>query len=165
MDLFLVRHAHAAEGALYGDDSDRPLTADGRQSALKVGASLKRQGVQLEHVVSSPLVRAVQTAELVAVSLGYDSELQILSQLQPEASTDQMLEHAVRPYAARHSVALVGHLPSMGRLLSALLGRPGLSMSKMAVVRLSYSPNSPPAKLVWVITPQRLDPVASLDGL
>jgi len=166
MDLFLIRHAHAAEGALY-DDGERPLTAEGRRAALEVGASLARQGVKLDLIVSSPLVRAVETAELVAVSVDYDGELEILPDLLPEGATGSMIERAIKRNAKRARVALVGHLPSMGHLLGALLDRPGQAMSKMSVVRLDYHTDSgdAPARLVWVVTPRRLDPVASLDGL
>jgi phosphohistidine phosphatase len=166
VDLFLIRHAAAAEGALYGDDSDRPLTGEGRRSALQVGASLSKHGVKLDLIIASPLVRAVETAELIAVSVAYDGELQILPELSPEGTAGVIIERALRPHAGR--VALVGHLPSMGNVLGTLLGRPaGISMSKMSVVRLGW-PNDNvgrAAKLVWVMTPRRLEPVASLDAL
>src|SRR5690242_6119374 len=84
MDLFLIRHARAADGALYADDDERPLTADGRRAALDVGAALARHGVKLDAIVSSPLVRAVETAELVAVSIGYEGGLEIRSEITPE---------------------------------------------------------------------------------
>jgi phosphohistidine phosphatase len=162
MDLFLIRHASAAEGALYGTDADRPLTAEGRRSARAVGASLAQQGVKLDRIVSSPLVRAVETAELVAVSLEFDGELEILPELAPEGSPHQVI---ARLSGLSGRTALVGHLPSIGNLLGSLLGRPsGISMSKMSVVRLGYA-DGRPAKLVWVMTPRHLQPVASLDAL
>jgi phosphohistidine phosphatase len=166
MDLFLIRHAHAAEGALYGDDSDRPLTADGRRAALTVGARLAALGVGFDAIIVSPLVRAIETAELVAVSVKYDGELDVRHELAPEGAVPAMLDRALGPHKKRARVAMVGHLPSMGHLLGALLDRPGLSMSKMSVVRLTWSPSDDsPANLVWTITPRRLDPVASLDGV
>ena len=164
MDLFLIRHAKAADGALYGEDAERPLTADGRRAALDVGASLAQHGVKLDLIVSSPFVRAVETAELVAVSVGYERQIEIVGELAPEGRPAQMIDRALRPHAKKGRVALVGHLPSMGHLLSALLDRPGLSMSKGAVARLGWTEGRA-AKLVWVMTPKRLDPVASLDAL
>jgi phosphohistidine phosphatase len=162
MDLFLIRHAAASDGVLYGADGERPLTADGRRSAQAVGASLAKHGVKLDHIVSSPLVRAVETAELIAVSLGYDGELEIWPELLPEGSPSHVIAK-LGPRSGR--TALVGHLPSIGNLLGTLLGRPqGVSMSKMAVVRLGWT-DGRNAKLVWVMTPRRLEPVASLDAL
>jgi phosphohistidine phosphatase len=162
MDLFLIRHAAASDGALYSADGERPLTADGRRSAQAVGASLAQHGVKLDHIVASPLVRAVETAELIAVSLGYDGELEIWPELLPEGSPQHVIGK-LGPRSGR--TALVGHLPSIGNLLGTLLGRPqGVSMSKMAVVRLGWT-DGRSAKLVWVMTPRHLEPVASLDAL
>ena len=59
--------------------------------------------------------------------------------------------------------ALVGHEPSMGKLLSALLGKPGLSMSKGAAVKLEWDGKK--AKLVFALKPKRLEPSASLDAI
>ena len=162
MDLFLIRHAKAQDGALYGDDTERPLTADGRRAALDVGESLARHAIKLDAIWSSPLVRAVETAELVAVALGYASGLEITRALAPEARSAEAID--LLEQEARERVALVGHEPSIGNLLSKLLGKSGLAMSKGAVVRLSWQPKGP-AKVIWVIKPKRLDPIASLDGL
>jgi phosphohistidine phosphatase len=160
MDLFLIRHAEAAEGALYGADSDRPLTAAGRKSALAVGASLAEHGIKLDRVVASPLVRAVETAELIAVQLDYEGQLEILPALAPAGEPNDVVSEL-----RGGRTALVGHLPSIGNLLGQLLGRPqGISMSKMSVVRLGWA-DGRAAKLVWVMTPRHLTPVASLDAL
>ena len=135
---------------------------------MAVGASLAKHGVKLDLILASPLVRAVETAELIAVSVEYDGELQILHELTPEGSPAQMIDRALRPNLKRGRVALVGHLPSMGNLLGALLDRPGVPMSNMSVVRLGYASQGGggrPAKLVWSMTPRRLDPVASLSAL
>ena len=165
MDLFLIRHAAAGEGGLYCADGERPLTAEGRRSALAVGASLAQLGVKLERIAVSPLVRAVETAELVAVSLEYDGELEIWPELAPEGAPEAVI---ARLHARPGRTALVGHLPSIGNLLGTLLCRPsGVSMSKMSVVRLGWpeTRDGHPAKLVWVMTPKHLQPVASLDAL
>jgi len=163
MDLFLIRHTKAADGALYGDDAERPLTADGRRAALDVGESLARHGVKLDVVWSSPLVRAVETAELVAVSIGYTGAIEINRALAPEGRPSELLG-VLLEREERERVALVGHEPSMGYLLSALVGRPGLSLSKGAVVRLRYEAHKK-ATVVWMMKPKQLDPVPSLDGL
>src|SRR5579859_2052734 len=91
MDLFLIRHAEAAEGALYGADSDRPLTAAGRKSALAVGASLQQHGIKLDRIVASPLVRAVETAELIAVSIDFGGQLEILPALAPAGEPNEVI--------------------------------------------------------------------------
>jgi phosphohistidine phosphatase len=163
MDLFLIRHTKAADGQLYGDDTERPLTADGRRAALDVGESLARHGVKLDAIWSSPLVRAVETAELVAVSIGFQGGFEVTRVLAPEGRPSEILGMLLEQ-EARERVALVGHEPSMGYLLSALVGRPGLSLSKGAVVRLRYEAHKT-AQVVWMMKPKQLDPSSSLDGL
>jgi phosphohistidine phosphatase len=85
MDLFLIRHAHAVDGDGMRDD-DRPLSAQGRRQALDVGGALSRQKVRFGRIVTSPLVRAVETAELVAVSLGFDGGLDVHEAMRPDGS-------------------------------------------------------------------------------
>lgn len=162
MELFLIRHAHAEDASLYGDDGERPLTAGGRQAAREVGAALARHGVGFDALVTSPLVRAVETAELIAVGVGYPGALTVDAALEPGGRPRQLVERSLERFPEGR-VALVGHQPSMGALASALLDRPGLSLSQGAVVRLSVSPGR--AELVWAIKPKRLEPVASVDGI
>jgi phosphohistidine phosphatase len=168
LELYLVRHAQAVDGDHMADE-DRPLTAHGRQQALEVGAALKKAGVRLGRVVSSPLVRAVETAELIAVQTGFDGGLGISSQLRPDGSWKQLVRELLEPClaeAAPPSLALVGHEPSIGHYLSKLLQQKGLSMSKGAVVRLTlratFLQADEPATLVWALSPKRLEPAASL---
>lgn len=167
MELFLVRHAKAADGALYGEDGERPLTPEGRKAASAVGEALAKEGVELDAIVTSPLVRAVETAELLAVGVGYKGALEVSASLEPSGRPDVMLSVAVQPRldAGVKRLALVGHEPSMGYLLSALLQKPGLSMSKGAVVKLKLDGLDRPAKLAWIVKPKHLEPSKSLDVL
>jgi phosphohistidine phosphatase len=165
MDLFLIRHTKAHDGNAYGSDSHRPLTADGRRAARAVGEALRKKDVRFDAIVTSPLVRAVETAELVALETKYDGALAVSDSLEPGGSVQEIVERLIVP-AADHggdTLALVGHEPSMGNLLSALLGKPGLSLSKGAAVRLDW--NGKRAKLVWSVKPKRLDPDHSLGGI
>jgi phosphohistidine phosphatase len=169
MELFLIRHAKAADGALYGDDAERPLTSDGREAATAVGKALAKESVELDIIVTSPLVRAVETAELIAVGIGYRGALEVSSALEPGGRPDVMLAQVVKPRLddGVKRLALVGHEPSMGYLLSALLQKRGLSMSKGAVVKLKLDGGSfdRPAKLAWIVKPKHLEPKQSLDAL
>jgi phosphohistidine phosphatase len=155
-DLFLIRHARAVEQSAH--DWERPLLPAGRKEALAVGAALKKAGVGFDAIACSPLVRAVETATLIAVELGYEGGLVIDSALAPDGAPSTMLSLAER--LAGERIALVGHEPSMGNFLSALVGRSGMTMVKGGVVRLAA--NDPPvlgaAKLVWTISPRQLVP-------
>jgi phosphohistidine phosphatase len=163
MDLILVRHADAAEATTSQSDGERPLTAEGRRRAQEVGAALLKHGVRLRTILSSPLVRAVETAELLAVVGGFPGALEIASELGPDGAPAAM--RALIERVREAPVALVGHEPSMGALLAALVGARRLSLSKGAAVRLRYRPDGAPAELVWAITPKRLQPTASLDAI
>lgn len=160
MDLYLIRHAHAVDGDGMRDD-DRPLSREGRRQARDVGAALARQKVALARIVTSPLVRAVETAEIVALALGFDGGLGVADDMRPDGSFKRLLREVIEP-ASDGALALVGHEPSIGQFLSKLLHERGLSMSKGAVVRLQFAHAEEPAKLVWTISPKRLEPSAGL---
>lgn len=156
MDLFVIRHAHAVDGDGLRDD-DRPLSAQGRKQALDVGAALRKHQVRLARVVTSPLVRAVETAELVAVTLGFDGGLGVADALRPDGGWKQLLRQVLEP-SGDEPLALVGHEPSIGHFLSKLLHDKGLSMSKGAVVRLEWKSADEPARLIWTLSPKHLEP-------
>jgi phosphohistidine phosphatase len=156
IELFLIRHARAVEQA--ANDWERPLMAEGRTEARAVGAVLAQEGVRLDTIATSPLVRAVETATLVAVEVGYAGGLTVDHGLTPDGSTGAILALCAQLPGER--VALVGHEPSMGQLLSDLLGRPGMSMVKGGIARLAIdgAPAHGGARLVWSISPRQLKP-------
>src|SRR3954469_3570852 len=123
MDLFLIRHAKAADGALYGSDEERPLTDDGRGHARQVGAALAKAGVRFDVILTSGFKRAVETAELIAAEVGYTGELGSDANLEPDGRPHTIIDEVIQ-LRTEERVALVGHEPSMGKLLSALLGKP-----------------------------------------
>ena len=155
-ELYLIRHARAVDHA--ASDWERALQAEGRKEARTVGAALLAQQVGFDTVAVSPLVRAVETATLIAVETHYDAGLVVDSALTPDGTTKQMLALCAR--LAGDRVALVGHEPSMGELLSHLVGRPGMSLVKAGVVKLTVDFSSQPGKaaLVWTMSPRHLTP-------
>lgn len=159
MELYLIRHAHAVDDA--ARDDDRPLSGDGRRQARDVGAALARQGVHFSRIVTSPLVRAVETAELLAVAVGYEGGLDVADALRPDGGWKQ-LQREVLDGCAVPSLALVGHEPSIGHFLSKLLQQKGLSLAKGAVVRLDFADTETPARVVFTLSPKRLDPSPTL---
>jgi len=161
VDLFLIRHAHAVDGEGMRDD-DRPLSGQGRKQALDVGGALARQKVRFSRIVTSPLVRAVETAELVAVTLGYEGGLDVHDAMRPDGGWKQLLREVLTAHDGGAPLALVGHEPTIGHYLSKLLQQKGLSMSKGAVVRLDWRDAETPANVVWTLSPKRLDPSPSL---
>jgi len=165
VQLSLLRHAHAGDPAKWkGPDADRPLSAKGRQQADRLARFLAEHELRPDHLVSSPKVRAVQTAEAVAHALDLpihqDGRLGDPLDL---ATVEAILDDALggeRAAAAPHRVMLVGHDPDFSDLLMELTGIPDLVMRKGALARID-APRPLRAgggTLVWLVPPQLLDP-------
>jgi phosphohistidine phosphatase len=120
MKVVLIRPTPAVDPHLAASDASRHLTARGRALARKVGERLKRDGVSFDVIVTSPLVRAVQTAELVAQAAGYDGEIRAVVALAPDGSVRRAVEELEGAGAA---VVAVGHEPSISALAAHLGGR------------------------------------------
>lgn len=169
MDLYVIRHARAADAAFYGEDSDRPLTPEGRHHASDLGRAMLRHGVRFDRVIVSPYVRAVETAELMLVALQYQGGIEIARQLVPESTALNVLGAVIEPNRDCERLAIVGHEPVLGSLLSFLLQRKNIRPGTGAVVALKLAaaePDKPErAALRWVMTPSHLEPTPSLDVL
>lgn len=113
MRLFLVRHAKAAPGE---PDELRPLTAEGRATARALGLELR--AVKLDAILSSPLLRARETAEAIARAVGVEAEVD--ERLAPGADGD-----VVRTIieGKGESVVVVGHQPDCSEIVFVLTGR------------------------------------------
>jgi phosphohistidine phosphatase len=140
MDVYLVRHAIAEERdpARWPDDAERPLSPRGADRFRHAARGLRRIAPEVEAVVTSPCVRARQTAEILRDETGWPiAELSGgLAEGEPEAAI-RLIEERRR----RASVALVGHEPQLSRLAALLLGGTPdsfvLDLKKGGVVLLS----------------------------
>ena len=165
MDVLLIRHAKALDKERPLDDAHRSLTARGRRDALEVGRALADAGVKLDALVTSPLVRAVETAELVAVGLGFDEALEVAPELATGRHPQSVVEEVLLPRADLDAVALVGHEPQLGALLAALLHAPAPGLAKAAAVRLAWDGPEEPARFKWVVRPGMGKPSKELDDV
>jgi phosphohistidine phosphatase len=157
--LYVIRHAIAAErGAEYPDDTRRPLTDDGISRFRKVVAGLEELEVEVQIVLTSPLLRARQTADLLSKGLrGHPSVVETRA-LSPGA-TDKDLMTELRRYARRSSIALVGHEPHLGEAAARLVGCAGrFDFRKGGVCRIDVEdlPPSGPGRLQWFASPKIL---------
>jgi phosphohistidine phosphatase len=122
MNLYIIRHADAGDAANWtGDDSLRPLTEHGRHQAKALGEALRKQGVALDAVLSSPYVRARETAELLVEGLGVPLEVRFSELLAAGALKRNQLALELAATNAS-SVAITGHDPDMPAFLGWLLG-------------------------------------------
>ena len=112
MQLYLVRHAEAADGE---PDELRPLTADGRRAARELGERLASDGIRPDAVLTSPLLRARETGEAIAAELGCESEPN--DALSPGATAEAVRE-AVE--GRGETVIVIGHQPDCGRIAAEL---------------------------------------------
>lgn len=158
--LYLVRHAIAAErGPNYPDDRERPLTTEGIARFKRAVDGLKEFEVKLEVVLTSPLVRAAHTAELLAAGIGGKPRLEKLDALAPGGRMTQVLD-AIAKYSKRsHHIAVVGHEPDLGELAVRLLRARGtIEFKKGAVccIELDGAMPTGPGTLKWLLPPRAL---------
>jgi phosphohistidine phosphatase len=158
-EIYLVRHAIAAErGPEWPDDTKRPLTERGIQRFKEGVAGLRWLDVTVDEIISSPLVRAKQTADLLAAGLAGKPVVRTLKALEPGHDPALVMSQVAR-LARRPRIALVGHEPDLGELAAHLLGasRP-LPFRKGGICRLEMESltGKRAACLIWFATPKML---------
>jgi phosphohistidine phosphatase len=156
MKLYLVRHGIAIDRAGGGVkiDAGRPLTAEGSKECRLVARGLKKAGIKIDLLVTSPLVRARQTAEAFAEVFELAGKMKICQALAPGGQPRDLYRFLKESNAS--SVALFGHEPDMSELACALLHAEfGISFKKAGVCRIDVS-EMPPASagvLKWFMPP------------
>lgn len=150
MVIYLVRHAEAVERSEGLDDGVRWLTPKGRKAMQKAGSRLQRKRVRPDLIITSPLTRAVQTAELLLTALGGRSKVVADSGLAPDATLEQLIA-MITSHRKLDSIMLVGHEPLLGQAAALLLGREevaGLAKGSCLCLELRDKPDKP-ARFLW----------------
>jgi len=120
MMLYILRHATAEEAASSGDDGARKLTERSREKMRGAAAGLRAMGLKFDVILTSPLARAAETAELVAAAYENTPPPQVLPELATGvAATDAIA--ALRSFARHDNVMIVGHEPQLSSIASILL--------------------------------------------
>lgn len=158
MQLYLLRHAHAGDATTWtGPDDERPLTDKGRAQSERLGRFLAGVGFTADAVLSSPKVRALATAEIVAGHLGLTVVVddRLAGGLDP-ATVDAILATAGDPVRA----ILVGHDPAFSELLTVLGDAGEIPMRKGALARIDADRPLEPrgGTLRWLVPPDLLKP-------
>ena len=134
MELYFLRHGIAADVGPAGlGDAGRPLTKEGIAKMQAGARGIRRLGLRLDALLSSPLVRAHETAEIVARELG--PELQLAEKLAPGCDLTQLFA-LLGEYRAAERVMLVGHEPDFSRLVGALTGGSQVMMKTGGLARV-----------------------------
>jgi phosphohistidine phosphatase len=135
----LVRHEDAEPGHDI-PDAHRGLTALGRRR-MRATAALLAGRESVDVIFTSPMVRAVQTAEILAAGLGLDEPIYAAQQVAEPQTVDQLLSVLDGLRADQRRVAIVGHEPTMSYVASHLLGRRfPRSFAKGMILALDYDP-------------------------
>jgi phosphohistidine phosphatase len=159
VELYIVRHAEAhplGEGGSTTDD-DRSLTSNGTEQARKVGSWLHQRGARPDVVLTSPLVRARQTAEqLVAQWEDPPIELRPCDELAPGGKRRKLAR--VLNKLGRQRIVLVGHEPDLSTLVGWLIGsrkaKLALAKAGIALVECEEEAGKGGGTLAWLVTPQ-----------
>ena len=144
MNLYILRHAIAVErGTLgYADDSKRPLTPEGKRKMRLNALGMKTLGLSFDIILSSPYLRAIQTANIVAKTFEIPNDkLVINNSLVPGASAVKLINEINACAGKIEGLLLVGHEPDLGALASFLLtgkDNTAISLKKGGLCHLSF---------------------------
>jgi phosphohistidine phosphatase len=167
MRVYLVRHAESVDRVGMMPDSARYLTARGRASFRAVAARFRETGAAPAFVLTSPCVRAVQTAEILSEAVRYEGTVIVAPQLAPGFDTDG-LNAILDECPGAREVALVGHEPDFGRVLTSLLSlKTPYAMRKGAIAALDVpdSGNRLRAGFAWLLDGEkRISEVSGFSG-
>jgi phosphohistidine phosphatase len=159
MELLVIRHATAEDESPGVDDAHRELTKDGKKEMKRAAAGLKTLVDAIDVLAASPLVRAQQTAEIVAKAYGHLS-VETVEELTP-ASDPRALADWLSRSASTNIVAVVGHEPHLGKLVTWLMTGAGNSRVEMkkagaALLEFSSGVGEGGGTLQWLLTGSQL---------
>jgi len=156
MILYVVRHAEAVEGSDALQDQWRYLTEKGRSAAKKMSSSIAKYGPKPRLTITSPLTRAVQTAEIAAEKACRKNVVVASELLLPGADISELVTQ-LKGCGDAKRVMLVGHEPQLGSLVAVLLGHEDgtASLEKGACVTLKFDPGATDksASFLWYLAP------------
>lgn len=155
MQVYLLRHGIAEEGGPQTSDVDRALTNDGRRKLRQVLAHVGDSGVRIDLILSSPLKRALQSAEIATACLKAKPQTAITRTLTPGGAVEDVWSE-IRAHRDAEALLLVGHNPLFSNLAAFLLGAPEVQVDfkKGAVMRIDFETLGPKPNgvLHWYLT-------------
>jgi phosphohistidine phosphatase len=164
MNLYLLRHGIAVEPGTpgYEKDSDRPLTAKGEDRLRETARAMEKLELSFDLILSSPFLRAKQTAEIIATNLRLRNKLAFSNELIPSGNPQLLIQQLNGFRPGPENVLLVGHEPHLGRFVALLsAGNTSLEIDfkkgglcKLEAEFLHYGRC---AKLAWLLTPRQME--------
>lgn len=157
MRIYFLRHGEAVEPDQWaGPEESRPLSEAGREALQREAYALSSVGLQPGAVLTSPLVRARQTAEVLTLVLGLQDRLREEPLLAPGFGAGE-LARLVTTHSTTQDLVLVGHEPDFSQTVGLLLGRARVKLRKGGVACVELDPVEPArGVLLWLATPELL---------
>ncbi|MEH1895821.1 MAG: phosphohistidine phosphatase SixA [Nostoc sp.] len=163
MELYLIRHSIAEDQGLGIKDEERSLTKEGRQKTEKVAQKLVKLGLNFDLILTSPLVRARQTAEIL-IAEKLSSQLEESSHLAPDGEISSWLKDWLEPrnYSQNTQLALVGHEPNLSNWAEILLwgeAKASLVLKKAGMIGIKLPETGSPlgrSQMFWLTPPKYL---------
>jgi phosphohistidine phosphatase len=156
MRLYFLRHGQADRSAWTGMDFDRPLTEEGKERMAQEADTIHQLDLSPDAILTSPLVRALQTAEIVAERLNALDLLVIDERLEPGFGPSDLAE-ILEELPQADELLLVGHEPDFSETISYLIGGGTIVCKKGSLARVDLIDAGPLAgELVWLIPPKAL---------
>ena len=166
MEIILVRHAkaEARDPNSWPDDDQRPLTEEGRVEQRAAARAMRKMGIKCDFLVTSPLLRARQTAEIVAKSYRWQEPPQVAAELGHGYAVDAVIKLLAK-FPPGATVALVGHEPDLSSLTGALVTANGglqIAVKKSGVVGIEFDgpPEASKGTLLFHLKPSHLRKLA-----
>lgn len=161
MDLYLLRHAIALERSSDRHDFDRPLTQEGEQKLRRISRALRVLDLTFDLILSSPFIRARETAEIVAAELALRKKLKFWDALGAGGNPREVIAELRSLKPAPGSLLLVGHEPdlsTLGTLLISGVAGSSLVLKKAGFCKLTVSSLRAGrcARLDWLLTPRQM---------
>jgi phosphohistidine phosphatase len=155
MHLLIVRHAEAVERSETVPDEWRCLTVKGRKDAAQVAKAIAEAGHKPRLIITSPLTRAVQTAEIAARFARRKHSVEVHPALAPNGQVAEVAAY-VRGLSDAGRIMIVGHEPQLGELTAHLLGRDTpVELKKGGCVALKLAGETEPAVFLWYLAPDK----------
>jgi len=138
--IIFIRHAAAIDRGAGITDDRRYLTPKGRAFFRDTAQTIIKKGTEPELILTSPLLRAIQTADILAESLVYNGPLVAADELEPGFDLHR-LRKVIDQYQQVSELIIVGHEPDLSSIVVELLGlRDGFSFKKGSAIRLNIDP-------------------------
>ena len=168
MDIFILRHGIAVEPGTpgYENDSDRPLIPKGERRLRSAAAAMEKLNLSFDLILSSPFVRARETAEIVAGELKLKRRIEFFDGLVPGGNPKALIYTLNELKPAPENVLLVGYEPYLSRLISLLvsggLDAAAIEMKKGGLCKLEAAVlrHGQCARLAWLLTPSQMELMA-----